>query len=160
MRGNPALIIAALLTAATVPAIAIAPAASSTVEPATVTAVEGGNPRIVVEPHAAERIGLKTAVVRATLVTRKRTVAARILDREHRLEVKNGAGAAVGDPLSNLLKVLPIWDAASISPELPARILPVTSREPFEPQPAKYLLAPGDAEQGVERHGELRNMTG
>ena len=151
MRASLTLVIFSLLAASALSAFAApATAASPKEEPAVVEEVAGSQfPHLVLKPRAVERLGIQTTVARSSLVTRKRIVAARILDREHRLAVRDGAGSAIGDPVSNLLRVLPIWDAAAISPELPARIVPVSKRDAFEPQPAKYLLAPGKAEEGA-----------
>ena len=74
-------------------------------------------PHIVVQQRAVERLGIETTVVRSPLVTRKRTVAARVLSREARQALRDKAGAALGDPAANVLRVLPIWDAAAIAPD-------------------------------------------
>ena len=78
MRKKTARTAMALLAASTVSALMSGVyAASPKVEPAKVMEIAGTSlHQLTLDPHAAERLGLKTTVVGSSVVSRKRTVAA------------------------------------------------------------------------------------
>ena len=113
-------------------AFGAAEAASPKVEPATVEAIPGSDLRkLVLQARAVERLGIETAAIKMETVGRKRTVAAEVF-------VPDGAAAADGI----WLKVLPLWDAADISRELPASVFPASSRDSFAAQTAAPAIPP------------------
>ena len=115
-------------------------AASPKSEPATVEAIAGSDlHRLTLQPRAAERLGIATTAMKAAMVGRKRLVAAEPVAVE---AVVAAAAAGQTDASPEAvdgiwLKVLPIWDAAAISRELPARVFPASSRDTFAPQEAQ-----------------------
>ena len=126
-------------------------AASPKNEPATVEAIAGSDlHRLTLQARAAERLGIETTVMKATMVGRNRIVAAEPVAVAAIVAAAN-AGQSDASPAAAdgvWLKILPIWDAAAISRDLPARVFPASSRDTFAPQEAQPAIPP-KAEAGT-----------
>lgn len=157
MRGKASWKYSALLAVAA--AAAAAPgalhAASPKIEPATVEAIAGSDlHRLILQARAAERLGIETMATKTAMVWRKRIVAAEIVPVEAvvtNADPAANAGQSDANPGVHdgiWLKVLPIWDAAAISRDLPAQVFPASSRDTFAPQTAQPGVPP-KAEAGA-----------
>jgi hypothetical protein len=108
-------------------------ASSPKSEPAKVEKVTGTDlNKITLEQHAAERLGIETAVVAWTMIERKRTVAAEVVADDDAHGAKPAMQAA-----EICLRVLPIWNAAEVSTDQSAKVFPASSRDTFATQSAE-----------------------
>lgn len=144
MRSKTARAGMALLAASSVAALMSgAHAASPKVEPAKVTEIAGTSlNQLALEPRAVERLGLKTTVIGSSVVARKRTVAAQVLSASGQSRLRTDMPSTASAAPGTLVRVLPIWDAGEIAKDLPARVLSVIRREPFDAKQATFVFAP------------------